>query len=163
MSSSTYRGNLDGTGHRFAIVCARFNKPIVERLLSGALESLDQHGAVDIAVAWVPGAFEIPLAAKHFAESGEYEAVICLGCVIRGETAHFDMVAEQSAAGIMETSLSTRIPIIYGVLATETVEQAERRSGIKGKNLGCDYAEAAIEMVNLFENISNRETCGSRN
>lgn len=162
MNSSTYRGHLDGTGHRFAIVCSRFNKPIVERLLSGALESLDQHGAVDVTVAWVPGAFELPLAAKRFAESGDFEAVICLGCVIRGETAHFEMVAEQSARGVMETGLATRVPLIYGVLTTETVEQAERRSGIKGKNLGCEYAEAAIEMVNLFENVSNHETCDLR-
>jgi len=159
MCSTTYRGNLDGTGHRFAIVCSRFNKPIVQRLLDGALESLAQHGAVDITVAWVPGAFEVPLAAKRFAESGEFEAVICLGCVIRGETAHFDMVAQQSAAGIMEASLTTRLPIIYGILTTENVEQAERRSGIKGKNLGSEYAEAAIEMVNLFDNISSRQVC----
>ncbi|MCH9704367.1 MAG: 6,7-dimethyl-8-ribityllumazine synthase [Chlamydiae bacterium] len=159
MNLSTFKGQLDATGHRFAIVCARFNKPIVQRLLDGALESLERHGATDVTIAWVPGAFEIPLAAKQLAESSDYEAVICLGCVIRGETAHFDHVAEQSAKGILETSLATRLPLIYGVLTTENVEQAERRSGIKGKNLGCEYAEAAIEMVNLFENIANREAC----
>ncbi len=159
MSSVTYRGDLDGTGHRFAIVCSRFNKPIVQRLLDGALESLGQHGARGVTVAWVPGAFEVPLAAKRFAESSEFEAIICLGCVIRGETAHFDMVATQSASGIMQATLSTGVPIIYGILTTETVEQAERRSGIKGKNLGSEYAEAAIEMVNLFDNISSRQVC----
>ena len=159
MNSQIFKGNLDAAGHRFAIVCSRFNKPIVERLLAGALESLEQHGAVDVVIAWVPGAFEIPLAAKKLAHSGDFAAVICLGCIIRGETAHFDRVAEESSRGIMEATLATNIPLIYGILATENVEQAERRSGIKGKNLGAEYAEAAIEMVNLFENISSREAC----
>ena len=156
-----YRGNLDATGRRFAIVCARFNKPITERLLDGALECLEQHGAVkeDVLVAWVPGAFEIPLVAKRLAESGDFEAVICIGAVIRGETPHFDYVAGQAASGVMQASLSSNIPVIFSVLTTDTVEQAEARSGIKGGNAGFSGALTAIEMAALLENIESRESC----
>ncbi len=155
-----YEGKFDGTGHRFGIVVSRFNQPITERLLSGALDGLKRHGVSeqDIAVAWVPGAFEVPLAAKKMADSNRFDALICLGAVIRGETAHFDFVASQSAAGILQTSLSQNIPIIYSILTTETIEQAETRSGIKGTNYGFSGALSAIEMINTLKEL---ETCGS--
>lgn len=135
-------------GRKFAIVCSRFNKPITEKLLEGALECFELHGVnpENISIVWVPGAFEIPLVAKRFAESGEVDAVICLGAVIQGETAHFEHVAQQVASGIMQTALSTGIPTLFGVLTTQTVELAEARVG-----LGFEYAHSAIEMVNLFE------------
>ncbi|MFN0065973.1 MAG: 6,7-dimethyl-8-ribityllumazine synthase [Chlamydiales bacterium] len=148
------------TDRAFALVVARFNKPITERLLDGAIDCLLQHGAAreDLTVAWVPGAFELPLVAKRLAESGRYVAVICLGAVIRGETAHFDYVAGQAASGILQVSLTTDVPVIFSVLTTETVAQAEMRSGIKGGNVGEAGAMAAMEMATLLEQI-NQEQC----
>ena len=140
-----------GEGKRIAIVVARFNSDITERLLAGALEALEESGVreEDIAVTWVPGAFEIPLIAKRFAESGNYDAVICLGAVIRGETAHFEHVATQAASGIMQTALSTDVPVIFSVLTTENYEQAEARSGKREENGGFTGALTALEMAHL--------------
>jgi 6,7-dimethyl-8-ribityllumazine synthase len=151
-----FEGNFDAKGHRYALIAARFNQPITRSLLEGALDGLKRHGAMEenIAVAWVPGAFELPLTAQKMAESKRYDAVICLGAVIRGETPHFDYVAGQTAAGIMQTSLSCKVPVIFAVLTTETKEQAEVRAGIKGANMGFHGAMTAIEMVNLLKTLA---------
>ena len=140
-----------GEGRRVAIVVARFNSAITERLLAGSLEALEEAGVheEDIVVTWVPGAFEIPLIAKRFAESDRYDAVICLGAVIRGETAHFDFVADQVASGIMQIMLSADLPVIFAVLTTENYEHAEARSGKREDNIGFTYALAALEMASL--------------
>ena len=140
-----------GEGRRVAIVVARFNSAITERLLAGSLEAFEESGVheKDIVVTWVPGAFEIPLIAKRFAESGRYDAVICLGAVIRGETAHFEHVATQAASGIMQIMLSTDVPVIFSVLTTENYEQAEARSGKREENGGFTGALTALEMANL--------------
>lgn len=144
-------GSLVGTGRRVAIVASRFNDTIGRRLLEGALDGLRRHGVADddIAVAWVPGAFEIPLVARRLAASGAYDAVICVGAVIRGATPHFDLVAGNVASGIAAASRETGVPVIFGVLATETIEQALERSGTKAGNSGFNAALAAIEMANL--------------
>lgn len=146
------QGNFDATGKKFGIVVARFNEFIGTKLLEGAIDMLTRHGVADdaITVAWTPGAFELPLAAKKMAESEKYDAVIALGCVIRGATAHFDYVAGEAAKGIGQVSLQTGKPIIFGVLTTDTIEQAIERSGTKAGNKGADCAMAAIEMANLL-------------
>ena len=140
-----------GAGKRIAIVASRFNSGITERLLAGALEALEEAGVreEDIAVTWVPGAFEIPLIAKRFATSSRYDAVICLGAVIRGETAHFEHVATQAASGIMQTALSTDVPVVFSVLTTENYEQAEARSGKREENGGFTGALTALQIANL--------------
>jgi 6,7-dimethyl-8-ribityllumazine synthase len=152
---TTYEGNLSGADLRVAIVVARFNDLIGERLLAGALDGLKRHnvaeGAID--VAWVPGSFEIPTVARRFACSGKYDAVICLGAVIRGATAHFDLVARQAAAGIAAIGRETGVPTIFGVLTTDTIEQALERAGTKAGNKGYDAALAAIEMANLLRDV----------
>ena len=149
-------GHFDAKGHRYGIVVARFNQPITQLLLEGSLDCLKRNGVDEnnITVAWVPGAFEIPLIAKKMAESKKYDGVICIGAVIRGETAHFDYVAGQAAAGVMQASLSSGVPVIFSVLTTETKEQAEVRAGTKGTNIGFSYALAAIEMVNLTTKLA---------
>ena len=146
------QGNFDATGKKFGIVVARFNEFIGTKLLEGAIDMLTRHGVADdaITVAWTPGAFELPLAAKKMAESEKYDAVIALGCVIRGATAHFDYVAGEAAKGIGQVSLQTGKPVIFGVLTTDTIEQAIERSGTKAGNKGADCAMAAIEMANLL-------------
>ena len=151
-----FEGNFDATGHSYAVVVARFNQPNTQLLLEGAVDCLKRHGVEKnaISVAWVPGAFEIPLVAKKMAESKKYDGVICIGCVIRGETAHFDYVAAQTASGILQASVASGVPVIFAVLTTETKEQAEVRAGTKGTNLGFSYALSAIEMVNLLKNLS---------
>ena len=148
-------GDFSSPPGRFAIVAARFNSMITEALLSGCLDTFARHGvpADRVDVAWVPGSFEIPLIAKKLAGSGKYAAVITLGCVIRGETGHYDHVAGQAAGGILQASLTTGVPVIFGVLTTETVEQALNRSGLKAGNKGNDSALAAIEMVNPLRQI----------
>jgi 6,7-dimethyl-8-ribityllumazine synthase len=153
----TFEGHFDARGHKYGIVVARFNRPITELLLEGAIDALTRHGVekADIAVSWVPGAFEIPLIAQKMAESKKYDGIISIGAVIRGETAHFDFVAAQSAAGVMQSNLSSGIPVIYAILTTENKEQAEVRAGTKSVNLGFSYALSAIEMVNLIKNISH--------
>ncbi len=148
----TFVGAHDGAGRRFAIVAARFNDAITGRLVEGAIAGLRKHGVTDekIDVAWVPGAFEIALAAHRLASSGAYDAIICLGAVIRGETAHFELVAGEAARGIAEVSRDTGIPIIFEVLATEDLAQAEARAGGAHGNKGWEAAEAALEMADLL-------------
>ena len=151
-------GQLDASGRRFAIVASRFNDFIVKALLDGALDAIKRHGG-DIAsvdVAWVPGAYEVPLAAKRFALSGRYDAVVTLGAVIRGATAHFDYVAGGVASGISSVSLETNVPIVFGVLTTENIEQAIERAGTKAGNHGFGAAVTAIEMASLLERIDSR-------
>ncbi len=140
---------------RFAVVVGRFNSLVTESLLDGCRDTLERHGVAEgsIDVAWVPGSFEIPVVARKMAASGRYAAVICLGCVIRGETAHFDHVAGQAASGVMQASLATGVPVVFGILTTDTVEQALNRAGLKGGNKGADAALAAIEMVNLLAGL----------
>lgn len=149
------QGNLIGTGKVFGIIISRYNNFITRRLLDGAIDGLIRHGVKDedIDVFWVPGACEIPVAALKAAQSGKYHAVICLGAVIRGETPHFDYVASESAKGIAHVGLSTGVPTIYGVITTETLEQAIDRAGAKTGNKGAEAALSAIEMVNLFDQI----------
>jgi 6,7-dimethyl-8-ribityllumazine synthase len=155
----TFEGNLIGNGLKFGIVVSRFNDAIGRELLRGAQDSLNRHGvaAEDIDIAWTPGAFEIPLVAKRMADRRgdspdrpRYDAIICLGVVIRGSTAHFDYVAGQAASGIASASLSTGLPILFGVLTTENIEQAVERAGTKAGNKGAETAMAAIEMANLL-------------
>ena len=149
-------GKLDATGLKFAIIVGRFNSFISERLLEGAVDALVRHGASDgdITVARVPGAFEIPLAAQKLASSGAYDAVICLGAVIRGATPHFDYVASEVSKGIAQVSLKTGVPIAFGVLTTDTIEQAVERAGTKAGNKGFDAAMTVIETVNLLKGIN---------
>ena len=153
---SDFIGDLSTPAGRFGVVVARFNALVTESLLAGCRDTLLRHGVSEdsIDVAWVPGSFEIPLVAIKMAASTRYAAVICLGCVIRGETAHFDHVAGQATAGIMHAALSTGIPVIFGVLTTDSVEQALNRAGLKGGNKGSDAAMAAIEMVNLLGKLA---------
>lgn len=148
-------GNLDATGQKVGIVVSRFNSFICERLLEGAIDALVRHGAdgADIHVARVPGAFEIPLAAKKMAQAGKYDAIICLGAVIRGSTPHFDYVASEVSKGVASVSLESGVPIAFGVLTTDTIEQAVERAGTKAGNKGFEAAVTAIETVNLFKAI----------
>lgn len=150
-----YEGNLVAEGLKFGIVAARFNEFITNKLLSGALDALKRHGAKDeeIEIAWVPGAFEIPLAAQRMAQSKHYDAVICLGAVIRGATPHFDYVSSEVSKGIANASLQTGLPIIFGVLTTDSIEQAIERAGTKAGNKGFDAAVTAIETANLFRQL----------
>ncbi|MEK6201145.1 MAG: 6,7-dimethyl-8-ribityllumazine synthase [Desulfobulbaceae bacterium] len=148
-------GNLKADGKKFAIIVARFNSFISDKLLEGALDTLIRSGALDedIDVARVPGAFEIPLIAKKMAASQKYDAVICLGVVIRGATPHFDVVVNEVSKGSAQVGLETGVPVIFGVLTTETIEQAIERSGTKAGNKGAEVAVAAIEMANLLVNL----------
>lgn len=152
-------GHLVGTGRRFGVVVSRFNDTITERLLEGALDCLVRHGVKDedILVARVPGAFEIPVAAKVMVERGGQDAVLCLGAVIRGQTPHFDHVAGQAAAGIARLASDSGIPVIFGVLTTDSTEQAMERSGIKSGNKGHEAAMAALEMVSLLDQLRRIE------
>ena len=151
----TVEGSRDGKGLRIAIIVARFNDFVTERLLEGANAALRRYGvpADAIDTAWVPGSFEIPLAAKTAAASGRYDAVICLGAVIRGETDHYAYVAGGAANGIAQASLETGVPLIFGVLTTENVEQAMERAGGKVGNKGADAAAAAVEIANLLREL----------
>ncbi len=148
-------GKLLAEGQRVGIVAARFNEFISSKLLGGAIDSFLRHGGDDnnIDVAWVPGAFEVPLVAKKMAESGRYDAVVCLGAVIRGATPHFDMVANEATKGIANVSLQTGVPVIFGILTTDSIEQAVERAGTKAGNKGFDAMTTAVEMVNLLKNI----------
>ena len=150
-----YRGDLHARGRRFAIVAARFNEIVTRKLLEGALESLRSNDVADddVDVVWVPGAFELPLVARRLAMSGTYDGVICLGAVIRGETAHFEHVAGQAAAGIREAAGASGVPVSFGVLTTDTLEQALDRAGGTHGNKGWDAAVAAIEMASLIEQL----------
>ncbi|MBI1922395.1 MAG: 6,7-dimethyl-8-ribityllumazine synthase [Geobacter sp.] len=148
-------GKLDGKGLRFGIVVGRFNSFISERLLEGTLDCLVRHGVQDlnITVARVPGSFEIPLAAGKMAKSGRYDAVICLGAVIRGATPHFDYVASEVSKGVASVSLETGVPVIFGVLTTDTIEQAVERAGTKAGNKGFEAAMTAIETANVLKGL----------
>ena len=148
-------GHISGKGLKFGIVVARFNEFITSKLLGGALDTLHRHEAKDedVDVAWVPGAFEIPMVAKKMAESGQYDAVICLGTVIRGSTSHYDYVCNEVSKGIAQVGLSTGVPTIFGVLTTENIEQAIERAGTKAGNKGADGAMAAMEMANLLKKV----------
>ncbi|GAB2558501.1 6,7-dimethyl-8-ribityllumazine synthase [Gracilibacillus alcaliphilus] len=151
----TFEGNLVGTGLKVGIVVGRFNEFITGKLLSGAEDALRRHGVAeaDVDVAWVPGAFEIPLVAKKLAEAGKYDAVITLGTVIRGSTPHFDYVSNEVSKGVAGVSMEAGIPVIFGVLTTDTIEQAIERAGTKAGNKGAEAATAAIEMANLLKDI----------
>lgn len=151
----TLEGKLIAKDLRIAIVASRFNEFITGKLISGAEDALLRHGVVEdeIHLAWVPGAFEIPLAAKKLAQSGKYDAVICLGAVIRGSTSHYDYVCSEVSKGIASVSLETGIPVLFGVLTTENIEQAIERAGTKAGNKGFDCAMAAIEMADLLRGI----------
>lgn len=148
----TFEGNLVAKGLKFGIVVGRFNEFIGAKLLSGALDALKRHGVEEdnIEIAWVPGAFEIPLTAKKMAKTKKYDGVICLGAVIRGATPHFDYVSSEVSKGIAKVSLDTDVPVIFGVLTTDTIEQAIERAGTKAGNKGYDAAVTAIEMANLL-------------
>ncbi len=153
--SNILEGTLDAKGLSFAIVLSRFNSFIGEKLLDGAIDAIKRHGGDEkaVTVARVPGAFEIPLAAKKFCEKGGFDAVICLGAVIRGSTPHFDYVAAEVSKGAASVSLDTGIPVSFGVITTDNLEQAIERAGSKAGNKGFDAAASAIEMVNLLNNI----------
>ena len=148
----TYEGSLVAGKMKVGIVAARFNEFITGKLLSGALDGLSRHGVEgdDIDIAWVPGAFEIPLIASKMAKSGKYDAVICLGAVIRGSTSHYDYVCAEVSKGIATVSLNSDVPVMFGVLTTDTIEQAIERAGTKAGNKGYDCALGAVEMVNLI-------------
>ena len=149
-------GALKGDGRKIGIVVARFNSFIAEKLLDGALDMLKREGVADgdITVARVPGAFEIPLAAQKMAKSGKFHAVLCLGAVIRGATPHFDYVAAEMSKGIAHVMLETGLPVLFGVLTTDTIEQAVERAGTKAGNKGADTALAALEMINLLDGLA---------
>ena len=149
---TSYNGQLRGDGLRVAIVCGRFNDLITERLLAGARDGLLRHGVDEASITevWVPGAFELPLAASRLASSGEYDAVICLGAVIRGATGHYEHVAGQCAAGIARVALDTGVPVVFGVLTTDTIEQALARAGGDRGNKGYEAAVTALEMVQVL-------------
>jgi 6,7-dimethyl-8-ribityllumazine synthase len=151
----TVQGMLDAKGKTFGITVSRFNEFITQKLLEGALDCLNRHGADDgkITIAWVPGSFEIPYAAQRMAQSKKFDAVICLGAVIRGQTPHFDYIANEVAKGVARISLDTGTPTIFGVITADTLEQAIERAGTKAGNKGWDAALSAIEMTKLFEQI----------
>ncbi|MDQ0339177.1 6,7-dimethyl-8-ribityllumazine synthase [Caldalkalibacillus uzonensis] len=151
----TFEGHLVGTGLKVGIVVGRFNEFITHKLLGGAQDALIRHG-VDkevIDVAWVPGAFEIPLAAKRMAETGEYDAIVALGCVIRGSTPHFDYVCSEVSKGVSRLNLDLDLPVIFGVITADTIEQAVERAGTKAGNKGWEAAVTAIEMANLLQQL----------
>ena len=148
-------GQLIAAGKQFGIVASRFNEFITRKLLDGCIDGLSRHGVQDdeITVAWVPGAFEIPYVAHRMAKAGKFDAVICLGALIRGGTPHFDFISAEVTKGIALAGLETGLPVIYGVITTDTIEQAIERAGTKAGNKGYDAAESAIEMTNLYEQI----------
>jgi 6,7-dimethyl-8-ribityllumazine synthase len=152
----TYEGHFDAAGLHFVLVVSRFNEVVTHQLLEGARDCLRRHGAADeqLTLVWVPGAWEIPLMAQRLARSGSFDAVICLGAVIRGATPHFDYVAGQAAAGVARASLEADLPITFGILTTDTVDQAMERAGSKAGNKGFDAAMAAIEMATLSRSLA---------
>ncbi|RJX17831.1 MAG: 6,7-dimethyl-8-ribityllumazine synthase [Desulforudis sp.] len=150
-----YEGHLVGEGLRFGIVVGRFNEFITQKLLSGALDALVRHGVdeLNIEVAWVPGAFEVPVVAKRMAASNRYDAILCLGAVIRGSTPHFDYVASEVSKGVAKVGLDSGTPVIFGVITADTIEQAIERAGTKAGNKGWEAAVGGIEMANLMRNM----------
>ncbi|MGI8941152.1 MAG: 6,7-dimethyl-8-ribityllumazine synthase [Actinomycetota bacterium] len=156
----TFESSLDGKRLRIAVVASRFNETICKRLVEGALQALARHGVADddVSLTWVPGAFEIPAVAQRIASSGEVDAVVAIGVVIRGDTAHFDYVAGPAATGVSQAALATGVPVAFGVLTTETTEQASERAGGKLGNKGYDAAVTAIEMATLFAALPKPQT-----
>lgn len=152
MGEKGSRPDLSGDGLHIAVIVARYNEDVTRRLLRGALGALEEHQVDDPDVYWVPGSLELPVTALTLAEKGEHDAIVCLGCVIRGETFHFEVVAGQAAAGIMQVQLDTGVPVTFGVLTTDDKDQALARSGPKS-NKGAEAAEAAVEMANLLRSI----------
>lgn len=154
-STMRYEGRLRGEGIRVALACSRFNDLITERLVAGARDGLIRHGVDEASIteAWVPGSFELPLVALRLAASGEYDAVVALGAVIRGATGHYEHVAGQCAAGLQRAQLDTGVPVVFGVLTTETLDQALERAGVKAGNKGFEAAMTAIEMVDLLRQL----------
>lgn len=150
--SKMIKGDLIGEGRKFGIVVSRFNELISSKLLDGAVDTLVRHGVKekDISIAWVPGSFEVPCFAKKMASSGEHDAIICLGAIIRGETPHFDFVAGEAAKGIAQVAMDSNIPCVYGIITTDNLEQALDRAGTKSGNKGRDAACTAIEMCSLY-------------
>ncbi len=153
--SKILEGQLTARGLKFAIVVSRFNSLVTQRLLDGALDALRRHEADEnaITIAWTPGSFELPLVAQKFAKSGKYDAVICLGCIIRGDTPHFEYVASETAKGIAQVMLDTGVPTVFGVVTADNLEQALERAGAKAGNRGFDAAMTAMEMANLLRKI----------
>jgi 6,7-dimethyl-8-ribityllumazine synthase len=154
-----YQGSIDGSGRRVAIAASRFNRLVTDPLVAGAVEELRRHGVAeaDIDLAWVPGAFELPLAAERLAASGRYAAVVAIGAVVRGATPHFDHVAGQAAAGLAAVTRSTGVPVAFGVLTCDTMEQALDRAGGKAGNKGAEAAVCALEMAGLLETIDKQQ------
>ncbi len=153
-----YEGTLVGAGLKFGLVVSRFNEFITGKLLEGAQDALTRHGVktADIDVAWTPGAFEIPMVAKKMVEKGKYSAVICLGAVVRGGTPHFDYIASEVTKGVAQVGLETGVPVIYGVITADTLEQAIERAGTKMGNAGFNAATSAIEMANLMQSLAKK-------
>ena len=160
MAPTTLEGSFEGRHLRVAVIASRFNETIVNRLVDGAIDCLSRHGVPDeyLSTVWVPGAFELPVTAKRIAASGEFDAIVCIGAVIRGDTPHFDYVAGEAAKGITQAALETGVPITLGVLTTDTVQQAEDRAGGKLGNKGFEAALAAMEMANLFASLPKPST-----
>jgi 6,7-dimethyl-8-ribityllumazine synthase len=154
--SRVFEGKLSGRGRRFGVVVSRFNEFISMRLLEGAMDCLRRHGAGDddITVVWVPGAFDIPVLAKRMGDSGAYDAIVCLGAVIRGETPHFDFVASEAAKGVAHAAMQTGVPTVFGIVTAETLEQAIDRAGAKSGNKGWDAALSAIELADLYASMA---------
>lgn len=152
------RGEFDARARRFAVVAASFNEMVVGKLVEGALACFRSHGVSedDLLLAWVPGAFELPLVAKRLAWAGHHDAIVCLGAVIRGETPHFDYVAGETARGIQDVALDTGVPVLFGLLTTETMEQALERAGGKHGNKGWDSAMAAMQMVSVLDQLPSK-------
>jgi 6,7-dimethyl-8-ribityllumazine synthase len=161
---NVFEGTFVTPPGRFAIVAARFNQSVVEKLVAGALDGLKRHGVAEEAIdlAWVPGSFEIPLVAQRLAGSKKYAAVICLGAVIKGETDHYDHVAGAATSGVAQAALATGVPVIFGILTCDTLEQAVNRAGAKSGNKGFDAALAAIEMVNLLHELPTEKKADLR-
>ncbi len=157
---TTFSAAPDGSGRRVGVVAARFNESITSKLVEGAIAGLAKYGVTEdrVDVAWVPGAFEIPLVARRLAATGRYDALICLGAVIRGDTAHFDLVANEAARGIAQVALETGVPLVFEVLATETLAQAEARAGGAHGNKGWEAAEVALEMACLLDALPGKES-----
>ncbi|HVP56792.1 MAG TPA: 6,7-dimethyl-8-ribityllumazine synthase [bacterium] len=158
--AKVFEGVLDGKGRKFGIVASRFNEAISVRLLDGALDCLKRHGTDEngIEIAWVPGSFEIPLAARRMAESGAYDGVICLGALIRGATPHFDIIASEVAKGVARAADKTGLPVVFGVITADSMEQAVERSGGKSGNKGWNAALSALEMVSLMAQLKSKRT-----
>jgi len=149
------QGMMDASGKKFGLIASRFNEFITSKLIGGAVDELVRHGAreEDIEVVWVPGAFEIPATARRLARKKRYDAIVCLGCVMRGDTPHFDYIAAEVSKGIASVGLEAEIPVVFGVLTTDTLEQSIERAGAKGGNKGSEAARAAIELVSLYGQI----------